>query len=391
MFSSPRHPLAATSASTPSTATPTASASTPSTTSTASTVPTPPAALAPAQPAPRTEEFGASVNLLFNSGTSTPPQIAAQLQALRATGATFARSDSLWEYSEPAAPVNGVHHFDWAFDDMVAGDLAAHRLRWLPILDYTATWARSIPDQAHSPPVSNADYAAYAGAFAARYGRGGSFWSEHPSLPAEPVQTYEIWNEPDSGQFWAPVPDAARYADLYTVARVAIDAADPSARVIVGGLTQPTVFVPALVAAAPQLRGHIDGIAIHPYGPPAVVFAKVREDRAALVALGTGIAAVPIYVTEFGWTTSPLGTQDYVSPDRRPRYIAATLAALGHTNCGVAASALYTWFSPQQNPASGEQYYGIDSLDGAPTADTRAFGLGLRRGGRPAKTILLCG
>ena len=63
----------------------------------------------PAQPAPASEQFGANVNLLFNSGSETQQQIDAQLQALRRTGATLARSDAFWEGAEPAPPVDGVH------------------------------------------------------------------------------------------------------------------------------------------------------------------------------------------------------------------------------------------------------------------------------------------
>ena len=370
---------ASTASSAVSSATTTSSTSSPSTT---------PATLPPAQPEPRTEEFGASVNLLFNNATSTPQLIAAQLDALRASGVSLARSDALWEATEPSAPVAGVHSFEWAFEDRIAGDLAAHGLRWLPILDYSAAWAQSIPGQDHSPPSSSSDYAAYAGAFAARYGLGGAFWRSHPGLAAEPVATYEIWNEPDSGEFWTPTPDATRYADLYIAAREAIDAADPSARVIVGGLTLPTSFVPAMLAARPQLRGHIDGIAIHPYGAPAVVLAKIRSDRATLVALG--MASVPLYATELGWTTRPPGALDYVPAGRRPADISETFAALGHLDCGLAASVLYTWYSPQQNPADSQQWYGIDSLTGAPTADTDAFAQGLRRANAPAPTMRIC-
>jgi hypothetical protein len=335
------------------------------------------------------EAVGASVNILFNSPGLTAPQISAQLAALRATGATIARSDALWESSEPVAPAGGVHHYVWTFDDTIAAELAAQHLQWLPILDYTAPWAESIPGADHSAPASDADYAAYARAVAARYGPGGSFWQAHPELPAEPVQTYEIWNEPDAGYFWLPGPEPAQYSDLYLAARTAIDAVQPQARVIVGGLTQPTSFVAQMLAARPQLRGHLDGIAIHPYGTPPVVLDKIRLTRAALYAVG--LRSVPLYVTEVGWSTSPPGTTDYVPAAQRPAYISATLGALGHLDCGIAATVLYTWYSPRQNPSDGQQWYGIDSLTSAPTADTRAFAAGVRRAGRPETTRRLCG
>jgi hypothetical protein len=342
----------------------------------------------PGKPAPAGEQFGVNVNRLFDDGTYSPAQMEAQLRALASTGATLARSDALWEATEPTAPVGGVHHYSWSFDDRIAAQLAAHGLSWLPIVDYSAPWAQSVPGQDHSPPARAGDYAAYAGALAARYGNGGSFWREHPALPARPVGTYEIWNEPDNSEFWTPGPNAAAYADLYTAARDAIRAADPDARAIVGGLTHPNTFLPAMLAARPGLHGQLDGVAVHPYGNPLVVLGKLRSDRATLDRLA--LSAVPLYVTEFGWTTSPAGTLNYAPAERRPRYIEATTAALGHLDCGVAAVTLYTWITPQRNPADREDWYGIDGLDGSPTASSRAFAQGVRRAGRPAATIRLC-
>ena len=313
------------------------------------------------------------MNLLFNGQGPSPGIVTRQLAALRATGASIARSDAFWEASEPRAAQDGHHTYDWAFDDHIAGALATAGLRWLPVLDYTAPWDQSIRGQDHSPPRSDSDYAAYAGAFAARYGSQGSFWRAHPDLPRLPVDTYEIWNEPDSAAFWTPEPSPAGYGALYAVAR---DATDPAARVIIGGLTRLPSFLPALLAARPSLRGHIDGVGIHPYGPPEAALKRVRTARAALELLG--LAGVPLYATEFGWTTRFPGAQDYVPGSQRPGYVLRTVAELGRRRCGLAAALLYTWYSPEQNPGETQQWYGISSPTGTPTADTAAFAAAIR-------------
>jgi hypothetical protein len=313
------------------------------------------------------------------------PQIDAQLAAVRATGATVARSDAFWEAAEPHAPVDGRHRYDWSFDDEIAGSLAAHGLTWLPIIDYTAPWAQSVAGQDHSPPqpADLADYAAYAGAFAARYGSGGGFWRAHPDLTPAPVTAIEIWNEPDNPEFWAPGPDPASYARMYLGARAAIDAVDPAVRVLVGGLTNASAFLPAMVRAVTLLRGHVDGVALHPYGTPAVVLARVRGARAALASVGMG--TVPLYVTEFGWTTQPAGATGYAPAAQRPAYIQRVLTALGHLQCGLAATLLYTWVTPERNPADGQDWYGIANPTdpSAATADTAAFAAGLRAAAAP--------
>jgi hypothetical protein len=90
------------------------------------------------------------------------------------------------------------------------------------------------------------------------------------------------------------------------------------------------------------------------------------------------MASVPLYVTEFGWTTAPPGALDYVAAARRPSEIESTLAELGRLSCGVAAVLLYTWVSPDRHPADSQDWYGIARPAGGPTASTAAFAAGLR-------------
>jgi hypothetical protein len=362
-----------------------------------SSVPPPPTTPSPlpARPAPAQVAFGASVNRLFNDGDWTVAQISAEVHSLAATGATEARADALWEASEPDAPSDGHHHYDWLFDDTIAGDLAAVGLRWLPVLDYSAPWARSVVGQDHSPPAHIDDYAAYAGAFAARYGPGGSFWRAHPSLPAEPVTTIEVWNEEDDAASWYPTPSAGAYDAMYQLTREAIDEVDPQARVIVGGLVNPQAFLPAMIAADPALTGHIDGVAIHPYGAtPALVVKRVRDARHALDLLH--MHSVPLYVTEFGWSVSPAGNPNYASPAQRPALLRDTLNELGHSDCGIAAAMVYTWATPERDLAEPEDWFGIspvgpssDTVAGDPQA-TAGFTAGLRAAAAPGPTSSGC-
>ncbi len=328
--------------------------------------------------------MGANVNRVFNGLPYPPAQAAALMRALAATGADTARSDALWEVTEPAPG-----HFDWSFDDTVAGELAAAGLRWLPIVDYAPSWAAVQPGLLHSPPAKPATYATFAAALARRYGPRGTFWAAHPGLTARPVQAYEIWNEPDD-QFWAPAPDLPAYARLYLAARAAIHAVDPAALALVGGLVHPATTLPALVAAAPALRGALDGVAIHPYGETtATVLGVVRDARATLGRLGLG--PVPLFVTEFGWVTSPAGARYYVPEAERPALVRNTVAALGHTDCGVAGELLYTWVTPRQNPADEEDWYGIEPASGGASPDVAAFAAGLTAARAPSPRSHLCG
>jgi hypothetical protein len=344
----------------------------------------------PPAPVTSTRQSGVNVNRLFDDFAYTSAQIDGQLASLAATGATLARSDALWEATEPEPPVGGVHHYDWRFDDLIATTLAMHGLRWLPIVDYTALWAQSIPGADHSPPSSFADYAAYAGALAARYGSGGTFWREHSGLPELPVLAFEIWNEPDDKAFWTPTPDPRRYGLLYADARAAIKAVDPAALALVGGLTHPARFLSAMLASEPDLRSEIDGVAIHPYAPdPAGVISNVVAARRALESLGLG--AAPLYVTEFGWTTQPVGAISYLPEHLRPGYIADTVEGLARTGCGVAAAVLYTWVTPERDPSNSQDWFGINPPHGGGSADVTAFTGAVRAAERGGGSSTGCG
>ncbi len=342
----------------------------------------------PALPAPPRPMLGINVNRLFNDRAFTVPQIQSQLRDLAAAGATDARSDALWEAAEPQPPINGAHRYSWSFDDQIALSLAAHGLRWLPIVDYSPSWAQSIPGQDHSAPASARYYAAFARALAARYGHGGELWHQHPSLPARPVQALEIWNEPDGGQFWLPGPDPAGYANLYAAARAAAQAADPGLSVIVGGLTAPGRFLPELLAARPDLRGHLDGIGIHPYASrPQDILRRVSEARAVLRRLD--LPGVPLYVTEFGWTTQPPGPH-WLPARLRPGYLATTIGELAHTDCSVSGIFPYTWVTPEHNPANPDDWFGIHPPGGGTSADQTAFAAGMRAAVSPRAATPLC-
>jgi hypothetical protein len=209
-------------------------------------------------------------------------------------------------------------------------------------------------------------------------------------LPALPVQEFEIWNEPDNHVFWAPMPDPAAYGQLYEDTRTAIKAVDPSARVLVGGLTHVASFLPAMLAADPGLRGQIDGVAVHPYAAtPTAVLDKVIDDRNVLDSLG--LTAVPLYVTEFGWTTSPPRAISYLPERLRPGYIAGTIEALARSGCGLAAVVLYTWVTPQQEPRNAQDWYGISPPGASASADVAAFSQSIQQAESAPQTAAGCG
>jgi hypothetical protein len=263
--------------------------------------------------AARATVYGAEVDgdfFQYRWGFWTTSQLQSSLTDLRATGATVGRSGADWAQTEPHAPVHGQHHYDWTYDDTVAGALATAHLRWQPMLDFTPRWARQHIKPIVSktgvvspiPPRNNQIYGAYVAAFARRYGPGGTFWSSHPALPKEPVTMFEIWNEPDDKWTWGPDVNLKDYSKMYAVARRAIKRADPRAIVMTGGLAFTPSSLPRLLRAVEGLK--VDAFAIHPYARNAAGSIKqVRWAQAQLKAYGRG--STPIIINEYGWNRFP--------------------------------------------------------------------------------------
>jgi hypothetical protein len=319
---------------------------------------------------PSDQMFAVSVNRVINDDF-TPARWDEELAAVRAGGLREARTDAFWMWAEPDPPVGGAHSYSWERPDAVAGALARHGLRWLPVLDYSAPWAASVRSDYHSPPGSNDDYAAYARAFAERYGRGGSFWAEHREVDALPVTDYEIWNEPNGHWAWRPAPDAARYADMYLKAHAAIHAVDPRATVVVGGLVAHAGFVRKMYAARPALRRNVDAVGWHAYARRVKgIIAGVRALRGTLRRLGE--TKVPIHITELGWPTKghfPI----VIGEVERAVSLENAAETLARSDCGVASVVVYTWTTPERHPADKEDWYGIRHPDGTRTQTSDAF------------------
>lgn len=313
---------------------------------------------------------------MFLSRTLDAAAIDRELAAVEAEGLGVVRAAPLWEFTEPQAPRAGVHVYDWRFDDLIADSLAAHRLKWIAVLAYAPSWASLTPSQLHGAPRTVADFAAYAGALAARYrGR---------------IVAYEIWNEENSPIFWRPSPDPASYARLYLAASAAIHAADPGVPVLVGGLANGTQFLPRLLSI-PALAGQIDGIAVHPYGAnPLEVLARVRGYRQELRSLGAG--EIPLYVTEYGWATQPLGNPTYATESQQGPYIGQVAQTLLRSDCDVRDVIFYAWSTAERDTSDRDQWYGIARPTGAPTQATASVEQAARSLARsPGPTRQLCG
>lgn len=327
------------------------------------------------RPTASREFFGVNAGTLFDE----PVQFwSLHLAAMERAGIEVVRTDASWARAEPEPPVvAGRHSYRWLHADAIASALAAHHIRWYPIIDYSAPWAASQPGNFRSPPASPSEYFAYARALASRYGTNGSFWKLHLDLPRLPVRQWEVWNEENGGYFWSPRPDAARYAELYRGVREAIHNADPGAGVVFGGLVpnaQLRVFLAEAFGRLADAHSPVDAVAFHPYGPTAHDSAtSVRDLRAILTGLGR--ARLPIEVTEVGWTTRGRGS---ISEAAKAVDFARLPVEMLDARAGVTRVLPYAWTTSEKG-ADAEAWFGLFHPDASPTPAGTAYKNAIRR------------
>jgi hypothetical protein len=126
------------------------------------------------------------------------------------------------------------------------------------------------------------------------------------------VHHWEVWNEPDNSLFWKPRPNAREYAELLKSAYKAVKDADPSAKVLSGGVSGNAVpFLEEMLAAGAGQS--FDILALHPYAvPPDPAQGKVQSRPEVHKMVDIELAKYraflmrhsydrPIWVTELGW------------------------------------------------------------------------------------------
>lgn len=244
---------------------------------------------------------------------------------------------------------------DWSASDRVLAAARAHDLEPIGLLTYAPDWMRS-PD-GHPDPES---FATLAGEAVQRYGSAVAVW--------------EVWNEPNSGDFWGTAPDPVPYAALLSAAAAAVRAVDPTATVLSGGvargsdsrwLVSPETFLRTVLDRIEP--GTVDGVAVHPYSYPALPNdpGNPMQQLPALhrVVQESEHGPAPLWITEFG---APTGTSDRAVSEQRQARILAEARELVQ---GWPWVGPILWFSGRDRGsdlADVEQNFGVVTLDFRP-------------------------
>ncbi len=223
---------------------------------------------------------------------------AAEAAQMEAAYVGMAREEFEWRRVEPAKGV-----YDWPKFDQAVELERAHGIAVLGKLAYGSPWDNTAPtgtpplSAVRYPPANIQDYVDYAVATVHRYKDRVHFW--------------EIWNEENNAGAWMPAPNAARYTQLLKATYTAIKAEDPTATVVLGGLsTGPDAgFLKGIKDNGGW--GSFDVLAMHSfvYGSPegGVFEGWIAEAKTAVASYGNK----PIWITEFGWSSYTGGGAGY--------------------------------------------------------------------------------
>lgn len=196
---------------------------------------------------------------------------------------------------------NGVPTDYTAIDRVMTGAAERH-ITVTPVIQIAPMWAARHPGQLNSPPSDPHAYANFAGALVRRYGPGGSFWTEHPELVAQPLRYWQIWNEPSLRAFWSDQPFAADYVELLRLAREAIKAEDPGAHIVLAGLPNKSWTALEKIYAAGG-RSLFGVAAFHPFTAKVDGVKEIlRRDRQVMAKHHD--RRKPLWVTELSWTSA---------------------------------------------------------------------------------------
>jgi polysaccharide biosynthesis protein PslG len=223
--------------------------------------------------------------------TTPPARLAAMLDSAQRANAAWVRLDFFWYSAEWNRGA-----WNWTYFDTLVSLARARGLHIVGTLWGTPQWAATDGVFAYGVPNSAA-WETFVAATAARY-RG-------------QVEVWEVWNEPDARFFWRGSP--AQYAQLLAGAYTRIKAADPNARVALGGLAQGggglvSDFLQQVLGNASYPAGrYFDLHNIHTnFRTPSAIAAQIANNAAILSRYGVSkriIATEASYTSESAYQT----------------------------------------------------------------------------------------
>jgi hypothetical protein len=273
----------------------------------------------------------------------------------------------------------GVDWFDSGAQNADLQDMQAAGVRWVRVGVFFQASSHSYLDSlvrtaaAHQIKVLPAVYPVPRNDYGTREQRQAylSWLSQTVTRYRGRIRVWEVGNEPNLEPFWN-IPGAPgdagwnegvhRYVLHLAETYSTIKAADPSATVLLGGLSGHFMeqYIDRLVDE--RAYRYFDAMNLHPYANnPHGVVARVRSARQHMNG-APGMASKPIWITEFGWQATWAGSFMHVpSEEVKANYLAQTITKLRETgiNTPIFCYVWYEWADITRQGASNVNGFGF--------------------------------
>jgi polysaccharide biosynthesis protein PslG len=283
---------------------------------------------------------------------------------LKALGVKWVRFDIEWGFVQ----YSSKDTYDWARYDRIVNSVHKHNMKAVAILTYTPEWARTpgCGGGAHCPPHDPKEFAVFAAAAVNRYKSKG-------------LHHWEIWNEPNSYDFWATKSDCVAYTNLLKATYPAIKKADPFAFVITGGVAPiattdvniaPLEFIQCIYEQ--KGKNYFDAIGYHPYTFPRLVTEgntnawsrlSITTPSARSIMESYGDSAKRIWITEFGAPTGGPDPAWYMTEERQAALVSDTMSQYVKYNW-MGPIFWYSYKDSGNTPSTNENHFGLVRFDG---------------------------
>jgi hypothetical protein len=317
--------------------------------------------VSPAELAAQDRRYG--VSLSFGYGPWVEP--AFRLAAEARIG--MVRAVLNWQVVEPEPG-----RYDWQTFDLMMDAARTSGLHLVGGLGFATAWNTTAPpsvtrqgERLMYPPADLETWRRYVTRLVTRY--------------KDVVRAWEVWNEPDLQGFWGGTP--AQYAQLLAVTYETVKLTDPTALVLLGGLSLGGSpgrlnerFLDEILAdpAYPAAR-YFDVAAFHHYGASAEARRRMEYVKGALARASAGTK--PVWVTEAGYPSDAAsqrlpGYQDPNPQQAQARWLQDILPLL----LQLGAEKVF-WFQLSDNPRQGAPARAMGLLDAtlAPKAAYYAY------------------
>ena len=281
----------------------------------------------------------------------------------RAAGAQVISTSSSFRTMQPSSQ----QPLDFRYVDRTIGAARSAGLEVRLQLVGMPTWGLDDPRFVRQPPRSERELAVWA-----------DFVTKVMRHLDGKVDYLEVWTEPNETKWWPTGPDPAEFARLLEVTYTAVHTVSPETLVVSGGLASNDIgYLDKVYDAFDELglrSSPFDMVGAHPFAgdhAPDSVDPALRYDREPNglydenftgfmglhdVMAEHGDQALPVYVTQFGYSTRPGPGRKAVPDELRAQYLTQ---ALEQATC-VPYVPVFSWYALHPTPWDPQEYTLVD-------------------------------